>query len=315
MNQILVTGEEQRPGKATGKGSKQRQKQVLPVNGIVVFYAISIIILGICMISGSVYAKNKINETVEANIKPEITVERNDEDNTIEIKVTHIRNIKSITYGWNDGEKTLIDGVNTKELTRTIDLIGGENTLKISVTEENGQIKTFEKTFLAGNLPEITLEAVSNGVKVIAKSEEKIEYVNYSWDDGEIQKIEIGEKEYEGIISVPKGEHLLKLEVVAENGMTARKEQKVVGDTEPTVKIQSKLLDGIPTFVIDVEDDDRIKTISVIHNGGEEKVINVDAKTYQYQIIMTEGEVNTVIVKATNRNNLTNVKGAKFKNM
>ena len=52
MNQILVTGDEQVTAKVTQKVKKQ--KNVLPVNGIVVFYAISIIILGICLISGSV---------------------------------------------------------------------------------------------------------------------------------------------------------------------------------------------------------------------------------------------------------------------
>ena len=40
------------------------------------------------MICGGVYGVNsvqKINETIEANTKPVITAERNDEDNTIKI--------------------------------------------------------------------------------------------------------------------------------------------------------------------------------------------------------------------------------------
>ena len=37
------------------------------------------------MISGSVYAKDKINSVVEANAKPQVEINRNDEDNTIEI--------------------------------------------------------------------------------------------------------------------------------------------------------------------------------------------------------------------------------------
>ena len=75
MNQILYTGDEniQKPVK--------KQKKVLPINVIVLFFAISIIILGISIIAGSIYAKNKINETVEASIEPEITIERDDENN------------------------------------------------------------------------------------------------------------------------------------------------------------------------------------------------------------------------------------------
>ena len=128
MNQILMTGEE--------KVKIKKTKKVLPVNAIVSFFAISIIILGICMISGSVYAKEKVNEVVEANAKPQVDINRNDDDNTIEINVTHIRGIKSISYRWNDGEATVIDGENKKSITKTINLIGGENKLTVEITEE-----------------------------------------------------------------------------------------------------------------------------------------------------------------------------------
>ena len=308
MNQILVTGDE----KVTQKVKKQHK--VLPINRIVGFFAISIIILGTCIIGGSIYAKEKINKAVEASVKPEITVERIDEDNILAINVTHIRGIQTVKYRWNDEEEVTIDGKNRKNINETIELIGGENTLKIAVTEENGQIKTFQKTFIAGNIPEIELEAVSNGVKLIASSEEIIDYVQYSWDDGEMQKIEVGKEQYEGIVNAPKGQHTLKIEVVDVNKMKATKQQVVVGDTEPTVNVQSKLVNGKATFVIDAEDDENIKTITIIHNGGEQQVINVNAKTYHGEITMTEGAENTIIVTAINKNNLQKMKAVKFNN-
>lgn len=309
MNQILITGEE----KTTKKVNKQ--KNALPINSIIVFYAICTIILGICMISGSVYAKEKINETVEANIRPEISVERNDEDNTIKITVTHIRGIKTITYRWNDEEETTIDGKNRKEISETIDLIGGENTLKISVIEENGQTMKLEKTFVAVNIPEIEIiEAIENGVKVYATSDEGIDYLQYSWDDGEMQKVEVGEKEYEGIINAPKGQHTLKIEVIDINGIQAKIERTVIGDTEPTVDVESKLLNGKATFVIDIKDDEKIDTIEITHNNGEKQVIEVNDKTYHKEIVMTEGELNTILVKAINLNGLAKTRGIKFNN-
>ena len=265
------------------------------------------------MISGSVYAKTKINETVEANIRPEITVERN-EDNTLQITVTHIRGIKNVTYRWNDNKEITINGQNQKNISKTIQLIGGENTLKITAEEENGQKVTLEKKFIAGNIPEIKLEAVANGVKIIATSEEIIDYVQYSWDDGEIQKIEVDKEEYEGIINAPKGKHILNLEVVDVNGMTATKEQEVVGDTEPTVNVESKLVNGKVVFVIDAEDDEEIKTIEITHNGGEKQIINVGLKTYHKEVIMTEGEINTLIITATNKNGLSKTRRIRFKN-
>ena len=308
MNQILVTGDE----RVTKRPEKQ--KNVLPINGIVVFYAISIIILGICMISGSVYAKGKINETVEASIRPVISVERNEDDKTLQIAVTHIRGIKNIVYQWNEEEEIMIDTQNKKEINKTIDLIGGKNTLQIIVTEENGQTSTLEKTFIVGNIPEIKLEAVANGVKVIVSSDVEIDYIEYSWDDGEKQKINVDVEEYEGIINTPKGQHTLKIEVVDINKMKANKTQVVVGDTEPTVNVKPQLVNGKVAFVIDAEDDEKITTIELIHNGGEKQVINVNAKTYNKEIIMTEGETNTLIITATNINGLPKTRRVKFDN-
>ena len=308
MNQILFTGDE-----AIIEPVKKQTKKV-SIKGISAFYAISIIILGICIAVGSWYAKGKINETVEASIQPELQIERDDENNTLKIVANHIRGLTELTYQWNDEEEIIIDGKNEKTINTTIDLIGGENTLKISVTEENGQTKTIEKTFIAGNIPEIILEAVSNGIKLIATSEVEISYIEYSWDDGEIQKIEVGESEYEGIINAPKGEHLLKIEVVDENKMIAKKEQKVIGDTEPTVNVQSKLVNGKPTFVIDVEDDENIKTLEIIHNGGEKQIIDVNQKTYHHEVIMTQGEINTIIITAINEHDLSKTRRIKFDN-
>jgi len=315
VNQILVTGDEQL---STGRviENVNKPKKVLPINGIVLFYAICIIILGICMISGSIYAKNKINAAVEASMKPEIILERNDEDNTIRITVTHIRDIASVTYSWNNRNKTSIeieDG-NRKNVTETIKLIGGENTLKVVATEENGQTSTLEKTFIASNIPEIELEAVANGVKIIAKSEEKIDYVQYSWDDGEVEKIQVGEKKYEGIINAPKGQHTLKIEVVDIDENIATKEQVVVGDTEPTIKLKLKRINGKIAFIIDVEDDENIKTVEITHNGGEKQIIEVNEKTYHKEIIMTEGEVNTLEVTAINKNDLSKTRKGKYEN-
>ena len=267
------------------------------------------------MISGSVYANAKINETVEANIKPEIIFERNDDNNTIEISISHIRRITKVTYKWNDEEEITIDGQNRKSINETIDLIGGQNKLTVTVTEENGQTSKLDKTYMAGNIPEIELESVNNGVKVMASSEEKIDYVQYSWDNGEMQKIEVDETtEYEGIINAPKGPHTLKIEVVDVNNMKAKKELTVIGDTEPTVNVQSKLVNGKITFVIDAEDDENIKTMTIIHNGGEKQNIDVNAKTFHKEITMTEGETNTLIVTVTNENNLQKTRRIKFDN-
>lgn len=312
MNQILITGEEKVQVK-----KEKKEKKVVPINGIVSFFAMTIIILGICMISGSVYAKDKINSVVEANAKPQVEINRNDEDNTIEINVQHIRNITKIVYRWNDEEETVLYGKNgesSKNVSKTIDLIGGKNTLSVGITEENGETVTYEKTYTAGNIPEIKLEAVSNGVKVIATSETTIDYISYNWDDGEEEKITVGDKNYEGTINAPRGQHTLKIEVVDTNNMKANKTQTVVGDTEPTLEIKPQYVDGKVAFVINASDDEKITKVEITHNGGEKQVIDVNDLTYKKDIIMTTGETNTLIVKVTNLNGLAKTSRVKFDN-
>lgn len=306
MNQILITGEE--------KIKRKKEKKVLPVKVIVSFFAICIIILGICMISCSVYAKDKINEVVEANAKPQVEINRNDDNNTIEINVNHVRGITQIAYRWNDEEETVIDGNNQKNVSETIDLLGGQNTLTVTVTEENGESVTYEKQYKAGNIPTIKLEAVSNGVQLTSTSESTIKYIVYSWDDGEEQTIEVGDSSYEGIINAPKGEHMLKITVVDENNMEAKKEQKVVGDTEPTLTVKPDYVNGKVSFVIDAEDDELIRTVEITHNGGTKQTIDVNDTKYHNDLEMTTGETNTLIVTVTNKNNLQKTLRVKFDN-
>lgn len=306
MNQILITGEE--------KVKVKKEKKVLPIKVIVSFFAICIMILGICMISGGVYAKGKINDVVEANAKPQVDINRNDDNNTVEINIKHIRGIKQISYRWNDEEENVIDGKNQKNISETIDLIGGQNTLTVTITEENGPSVTYEKQYKVGNIPVIKLEAVSNGVQLNSTSETKIDYIVYNWDDGEEQKIEVGNTSYEGIINAPKGKHILKIRVVDVNQMEAKKEQEVVGDTEPTATVKPQYVDGKVAFVIDAEDDENITTVEITHNGEAKQSENVGNTTYHKIVEMTEGETNTLIVTVTNINGLQKTLRVKFDN-
>lgn len=319
MNQILVTGEEysknQQKKQKQPKMPKQpnANKKVIGINPIVIFYAISIMLLGICLITGSVYAKDKINETVEANAKPILDITKDETNNTLALKVTHIRGIKNITYKWNNGEITEINGNNQKIAQGTIPLIGGENVLEINITEENGQTVTYRNTYVISNIPEINLEAVSNGIKVIITSEEEIEYMTYQWDNRDEEKVEVGEEKYEGTITAPKGQHTLKITAVDVNGNKGTKKQTVVGDEAPTLTLTANRIDGKLVFVIDAEDDEEITEIEITHNGGTPQTINVNDLKFHKEVEMLEGE-NRLKVVVRNKNGLETVKGGKFKN-
>lgn len=313
MNQILVTGDEYGKQPKMQKQPKMpKEKKVLGINTIVIFYAIGIIILGMCMITGSVYAKTKINETVEANTKPIVEMNRDDENNTVEILVKHIRGLSKVAYQWNEEDEEVINANGQKEVKEIIDLIGGKNTLTVKVIEENGQTVTHKKTFTVGNIPEIELQAVSNGIKITSTSEDGIDYITYKWDEQTEQKITVGKTIYEGTINAPSGQHTLTIESVDVNGNKATKVQTVVGDTAPTLNIKADYINGKLSFVIDAEDDEQITKVQVTVNE-EAKEVEVNDKTYHGEFEIVEG-LNNLKVVIYNKNGLKAEKEAIFRN-
>lgn len=314
MNQILVTGEETYSKTKKEKVVKQpKEKKLIGINPIIIFYAISIIILGICMISGSVYASGKINETIAINTKPSVEIIRNDDNNTVDIKIKHIRGIKTVSYKWNNDEEKIIEGQNQKEISTSINLIGGNNTLTVSVTEENGQTVSYTKQYSVGNIPKITLEAVSNGIKIKTTSEKEIKELRYSWDEEEKKKVEVGQKEYETTIETPKGQHELKIEVEDVEGNIGTKTQKVVGDTAPTLTIKPQMSNGKLVFAIDAEDDENIESVEITFNEGTPEVISVNEKTFHKEVEIEAG-TNKIKVVVYNKNKLQTTKGGLYKN-
>ncbi len=307
MNQILITGEE------INKETK-KEKKVVEINKIVIFFAVCITILGICIIFAGIYSKIKTNQTVEANTKPVVQIEKNDSNNTVDIKINHIRGIKEIKYKWNNEEETIINGNNQKDIFEQIELKGGKNTLTVTVVDENNQTVSYQKEYTVGNIPQIKLEAVSNGIKVMINCEDTIQNIKYSWDNENEQKIDINDTVYEGIISAPKGQHTLYIVATTTEGIEATKSQLVVGDTEPTLNIKADIINGKLSFVVDAEDDEQITKVEIILNEGETQVIDVNDKTYHKEIEMTDGILNKLMVTVYNVNGLKSTLGASFNN-
>lgn len=307
MNQILITGEE------INKETK-KEKKVVEINKIVIFFAVCITILGICIVFAGIYSKIKTNQTVEANTKPVVQIEKNDSNNTVDIKINHIRGIKEIKYKWNNEEETIINGNNQKDIFEQIELKGGKNTLTVTVVDENNQTVSYQKEYTVGNIPQIKLEAVSNGIKVMINCEDTIQNIKYSWDNENEQKIDINDTVYEGIINAPKGQHTLYIVATTTEGIEATKSQLVVGDTEPTLNIKADIINGKLSFVVDAEDDEQITKVEIILNEGETQVIDVNDKTYHKEIEMTDGILNKLMVTVYNVNGLKSTLGASFNN-
>ena len=307
MNQILITGEE-----VLKKQKVKKEKKLIEINKIIIFFVLCIIILGGCYIFAGIYSKVKTNQILEANTKPSVEIEKNDENNTVEITISHIRGIKTIKYKWNDEQETILDGNNQTNITETIDLIGGKNTLTVTVIDENNQSVTYQKEYTVGNLPQIKLEAVSNGIKTIVECEDTIENIKYAWDNEEEQIINVNDKYYEGIINAPKGQHTLYITATTTEGIETTKSQLIVGDTEPTLNIKADIIDEKVVFVVDAEDDEQITDVEIILNEGETQTITVNDKTYHTEIEMTKGILNKLKVTVYNVNGLETMLGVLF---
>lgn len=308
MNQILITGEE-----INNKETK-KEKKLVEINKIVIFFALCIIILGGCIVFAGIYSKIKTNQTVEANTKPIVQIEKNDNNNTVDIKIEHIKGIKEIKYKWNNEEETIINGNNKTNIFQQIELRGGKNTLTVTVVDENNQTVSYQKEYTVGNIPEIELNAVSNGISIKITCEDIIENIKYSWDNEDEQVINVNNTVYEGIVNAPKGQHTLYIVATTTEGIKTTKSQLVVGDTEPTLNIRADIINGKLSFVIDAEDDEQITKVEIMLNEGETQVINVNAKTYHNEIEMTDGIINKLMVTVYNINGLKKTIGASFNN-
>ena len=308
MNQIFITGEE------INNKEKKKEKKLVEINKIVIFFALCIIILGGCIVFAGIYSKIKTNQTVEANTKPIVQIEKNDNNNTVDIKIEHIKGIKEIKYKWNNEEETIINGNNKTNIFQQIELRGGKNTLTVTVVDENNQTVSYQKEYTVGNIPEIELNAVSNGISIKITCEDIIENIKYSWDNEDEQVINVNNTVYEGIVNAPKGQHTLYIVATTTEGIKTTKSQLVVGDTEPTLNIRADIINGKLSFVIDAEDDEQITKVEIMLNEGETQVINVNAKTYHNEIEMTDGIINKLMVTVYNINGLKKTIGASFNN-
>ena len=202
-------------------------------------------------------------------------------------------------------DPSVLDEFNRQNGTSYITLPKGQYILPEDILVKAGEYNAEET--------EITLEAVSNGVKLTATSEVEIQYISYAWDNGEPTQIEVGNTTYEGTIETPQGRHTLNIEVVDINNNKGTKEQVVVGDTAPTLTVNPARVDGKLVFTIDAEDDEEISRIEITLNDGEKQIIEVNAETYHGEVEIVDGE-NRLVVTAYNLNNLSVTSRKLFRN-
>ena len=294
MNQILDTGEEQFKNNNINYGNynqnkKQKvykEKSVIEINKIVIFFAISILILGICIIAGSIYAKDKINKNIEENATPVVNFNFNEDESSVDISVHHPKGITQVIYTLNNQDEKVIEGNNQQDIKTTVKLDGGKNKIVVKATDEMNHLVEYEQEYTVGNLAQIDLNNVDNAVKLTVTSVEKIKKVSYKWDDEQEKVIEVNSTQYSERIIAPVGKHTLKIEVI---------------DDKADVVVANILAEIICILTDDVKrvlkDNGIFITSGIIHDRVDMVCEKLEATGFEVIEKNRDGEWNCIVAK------------------
>ena len=308
MNQILSTS-------IPSNNKKVRNRKPVQIGSVLKVFAIALAIFGIFMLGTGAYAIYK-NQTAEQeqNIEPTISIE-NKTDTTILLKVTHKKNIEKLEYGWNDEEKTVVNGNNGKYLEKEIKVPLGTNTLHVVVRDEDGKEMTYEKQYeIESN---INIEVSGNKIKITYEGDTALSYMTYRWDEEEEKRIELNdEMEIEQEIEAIKGLHTLTVIVVDEDNNTDTKVQKINGVSKP--KIVLDVDDQKEHFVIKASDDEKIEKVEFRLNQDDNQTYelnlgdeNLKELNYRVPFELQNGE-NIIEVTVYNSNGVSEESGVRF---
>lgn len=305
MNQILSTS-------MPLNDKKSKSRKTIEINNILKFFGIAILIFGVFMIGTGVYAiYTNQSDKKEQNLEPTISIE-NKTDTSIILKVVHQKNITKMEYGWNNDEKTVVNGNNGKYLEQEISVPSGNNTLHVVVQDEDGKDITYEKQYEVES--NINFEVSGNKIKITYSGDRLISYMTYRWDEEEEKTVEINNTNVEEEIEALKGLHQLTVVVVDENNNTDTKVQKINGVSKPklTLDVDSQR----EHFVIKASDDEKLTKIEFRLDEEQDYVIDLEDKDfkeleYVVPIELKEGD-NILEVKIYNSNGIYEESAVKF---
>ena len=299
MNQILYTN------------SDKKSRGPLELNTILKMFAILLIVFGVFLTGVGVFAlANKKEEKADSIPVVEII----QQGSKLNLTVKHDKLIDKVIYSWNNEQReTVLQGKGRNKMDETIELPKGENTLKLKVVDISGQTTNYTNQYelKEGDItkPEIELLPPDGSkVKIVAKDETEIAYIEYYWNEEDSTKIEKNEnspKQIEERIAILKGENTLHIIAVDKAGNKEEKEQVYKGATKPVINLER---DG-KTLTIKVNDEDNIQKVEYILNdvSYSTDANNTGAPLNMKELVipqeLAEG-ANKITIKAINVNGL-----------
>ena len=316
MNQILREGSNLR-GMAPRYGIDPKGTNKLAINKSVKMFASIILIFGIAMISMGVYGK--ITEKPK-QIDQQLEIRETKQGSKVTLKITSGKPVRLVSYKWNEGESTAIQGNNKLNIEQIITIPQGNNILKITVTDYYGNERDYQKQYIKksndSQSPEIMIiqdETDKRKIKITVKDDTQLTYMTYEWDKyreistngsstqnleiisrGKQEKIvfEKGKKEHTFSLDIPAGNNILVIEAV---------------DGEENVETLKKAIKGLLVPEVELSTKNGILNIKATDEIGVSKVeVNVDgAISNTGDIPLNLKEVNTSIAVGNTKHKIT----------
>ena len=246
------------------------------------------------------------NEDVSTSIP---VIEIAQQGSKLVLTVTHDKQIDKVVYTWNNqNPETVLQGKGRTDINETIELPVGVNILNLRVTDINGKVATYSKQYVLEDgdvtAPEIEFEQDGSKVKIIARDETEMDYMEYYWNEEDATKVnatELSPKQIEERIQILKGVNTLYIVAVDKAGNKAVKEQPYKGATKPTVNLT---VDGT-AVVMHISDAEGVQKLEYELNGvqystdPDNKGIAVNLKEFEYKQELASGE-NKLVVRVYN---------------
>ena len=328
MNQILVT--EQQPKERNNrdnnsinnkiiKPQKQRSSSTTSVSSVARFFAVAIILLGICLSGSGSYA---IYQEIKHNNEKDIpTVSASQYGRDLTLIIENKVGIKTVQYSINDGISTVIQGKGKKEVETPLTLVEGLNKLSVIVVDSKNDETEWIKNYTidANTGPSIVIEEDKERAKITVTSDTQLDYIAYKYgDNAEVKKEATGDNKYKievYVDNIVETEQLLVVEAVDKNGNSSTKEQRVKGTKKPTITNTRAYVDpnNSQSAIIEfeVKDNTGLQMVVVYLNGeeayktstdkpiAEQPELLSDGKTFSFGIRVNPGET-TIKINAYN---------------
>ena len=316
MNQILSMQQSQMSGQKLPKQKKpKKEKQInygrpsdkANIVSIVRVFCVLIILFGLVLVGDATYGIMNSRPKLRDNVN----VTANAIGSNVTINAVGSMPIQSLTYRWNQGEETVVQGNGTVELEAVVQIPTGNNILNMSVIDYYGNKSEFQKQYINeqddSSKPTIEISVSGNMLNITATDETEMSYLTYSWNNGTPTRVDMDttltdKTVLRTSVEVQKGENTLSIVAVDIDGNTNTRTEKIKGANKPTFTVNA---DGT-NLVIKAQDEDGISKVEITVDGitsdtGDEP-LNLKELTATQAI--TPGE-HTVTITVTNINGLS----------